>query len=151
MEIIYNDINLLEENMVGEIERAISIALKHEGVEAEEIEISLSLVLNDEIKKLNHQYREKDVITDVLSFPQYNSLEEIQNEKSFLCLGDIVISLDKVKEQAIEYEHTFERELLYLTIHSVLHLLGYDHMNEQDKSIMREREKNIMRQIGVER
>lgn len=143
--------DLLEEEMVTAIEEALSFSLKSEGVFAEEIEISLSLVSNDEIKELNKTYRGRDAITDVLSFPQYTSLDEIKNEKDFLCLGDIVISLDKVREQSEEYGHSIERELLYLTIHSLLHLIGYDHINEEDKILMRSKEENILKQLDIER
>ncbi|MFA5527101.1 MAG: rRNA maturation RNase YbeY [Peptostreptococcales bacterium] len=151
MDIIYNTMDLLDEKLMASIEETISYSLESEGVHAEEIEISISLVTNDEIRELNSKYRGRDAVTDVLSFPQYTSLDEIKNERSFLCLGDIVISLDKVREQSGEYGHSFERELLYLTIHSILHLMGYDHIDEEEKMLMRSKEENILRHLSIER
>jgi probable rRNA maturation factor len=104
----------------------------------EDYEVSISFVDNNEIRELNKQYRDKDTATDVLSFPlmEFEVTEEnYNNEDEFVqedrLLGDIVISLEKAKEQAAEYEHSFERELAFLVVHGVLHLLGMDHEDEE--------------------
>ncbi|MPW27038.1 rRNA maturation RNase YbeY [Alkalibaculum sp. M08DMB] len=110
-------------------------------------EISLSLVDNDEIHQLNNTYRNKDCPTDVLSFPMIESEKDLKHE--IILLGDIIISIPKTQEQAIEYGHTFERELCYLTIHGMFHLLGYDHMNEEDKVAMRIKEKEVVKNLNL--
>jgi len=108
-------------------------------------EISLSFVNNNEIRELNKKYRGKDYSTDVLSFPLDEEIDDI------IILGDIVVSVDKVIEQAEEYNHTFERELIYLIIHGMFHLLGYDHIKEEDKKIMRLKEKKITKKLELYR
>ena len=87
----------------------------------------------------------------MLSFPQFDDLEEEIPEVCEICLGDVVICEQKAREQAEEFGHSFERELVYLFTHSVLHLLGYDHMEDDEKKAMREREEEIMKQIGLMR
>ena len=99
----------------------------------------------EEIKNLNRDYRGVDSVTDVLSFPLFERYEIPE----FGMLGDIVICSDKVLEQAEEFGHSYERELLYLTVHSTLHILGYDHIEEEDKKEMRKIEKEVMRILGV--
>ncbi len=149
MEILFNDKNILEESILDYIHQLVSIVLENHGLVRDDLEISISFVDNEKIKEMNKFYRDKDQVTDVLSFPQYDELEDIVNDESQIVLGDIVVSLDRVKEQAETYEHSFERELLYLVSHGVLHLLGYDHINEIDKEKMREKEKEIMKTIQV--
>lgn len=116
-------------------------------------EVSITFVNNDEIKKLNLQYRNKDVETDVLSFPLgENGVYDFNNDLQAYILGDIVISLEKAFEQAELYGHSYRREVAYLTVHSMLHLLGYDHEDggiEQVK--MREKEEKVMTQLGLSR
>ena len=116
-------------------------------------EISVVITNNEGIREINRDYRNIDSPTDVLSFPQY----EFESPSVFLSepsqpimLGDIVISKERIIVQAEEIGHSFENELTYLTIHSVLHLLGYDHMTDEDKKIMRAREKHIVRKIKYE-
>ena len=111
------------------------------------MEISLSLVGNKEIHQLNKQYRGKDSPTDVLSFPMLEEDDDLDQE--MILLGDIIISIPKAQEQAIEYRHSFEREIYYLTIHSMFHLLGYDHMEEEDKQIMRGKEKQVIKNLNI--
>lgn len=111
------------------------------------VEISLSLVDNEEIHQLNKEYRGKDSSTDVLSFPMLEDFDVLSQE--LILLGDIIISIPKAQEQALEYGHSFERELCYLTIHSMFHLLGYDHMEEEDKQIMREKEKEVIKNLNI--
>ncbi|MBU5294004.1 rRNA maturation RNase YbeY [Anaerosalibacter bizertensis] len=108
-------------------------------------EISVSFVNNKEIQELNREYRNVDSSTDVLSFPMTDdfSLSHIP------ILGDIVISLEKALSQAEEYGHSFNREVAYLTAHSMFHLLGYDHMEEDEKQVMRKKEKQVMKSLGI--
>ncbi len=102
--------------------------------------VSLLFTDDDNIRQLNKQYREKDVVTDVLSFPS--------GEEGFL--GDIALCLPRAFEQAKEYGHSAEREVAFLVAHSMLHLFGYDHDNEEEEKKMRERQREIMKKAGYE-
>lgn len=108
-------------------------------------EVSISLVDNEEIRALNSEYRDIDKETDVLSFP----MDQEFTIPGLEILGDIIISMEKAVEQANEFSHSLERELAYLTAHSLYHLLGYDHMEEEEKTIMRQKEKNMMRKMKI--
>ena len=132
------------------IRRACNAVLEYEHFEAP-AEISVTFVQPDEIQSLNHAYRGIDRVTDVLSFPQFADLAEEVPEVGEICLGDVVICKDKAEEQAQEFGHAFEREIIYLFVHSVLHLLGYDHEAEADKKIMRQREEEIMQYMELPR
>ena len=107
-------------------------------------EISILLCHNDYIHQLNKQYRNIDRPTDVLSFALNEREDDGYDGPDTALLGDIIISLEKVQEQADEYGHSFERELAYLTIHGMLHILGYDHMEPDDKAEMRKEEEFIL-------
>ena len=131
------------------IKRAVENTLIHHNIDFD-VEISVTITNNEEIKNINNEYRKIDAPTDVLSFPMYDFQEpavfdedELALEQGSVILGDIVLSVDKIRQQAEEYEHSFETELSYLVIHSTLHLLGYDHIEEDDKKIMREQEELI--------
>lgn len=139
-----NDSFPLEEKYFNQIEKAISMSLKMAGY-GDDYEFSFSIVDDDEIRELNRDYRENDSITDVLSFPLYER-EDIPAQGM---LGDIVICAKRAKEQSEEFGHSYEREIVYLTVHSVLHLLGYDHEEDDEKSEMRQIEKSIMKELGV--
>lgn len=116
-------------------------------------EISVTFVDNQEIRKLNAEYRNKDMETDVLSFPMGENGQYDENYATGAkILGDVVISIPKALEQAQLYGHSFEREVGYLTVHSVLHLLGYDHENGGlDRVRMREKEEYVMDELGLPR
>ena len=136
------------------IEKCVSEALKAHSIK-EETEISVLFTDNEGIKEINKEMRDIDKETDVLSFPQYE-FEELgvikkQDGYPVILLGDIVLSLEKADEQAKEYGHSFEREVGYLCVHSMLHLLGYDHMIDEDKAIMRAKEEEILTEIGLTR
>lgn len=135
----------ISDEVLKGIENAMETCLTEEG-KSSNYEISLSFVDDEEIRDLNREYRNKDSKTDVLSFPMDD--DEDQDFYTPL-LGDIVISLETALEQAKEYGHSLNREIIYLTVHSMFHLLGYDHMNEDDKAIMREKEKNVMKTLGI--
>lgn len=113
-------------------------------------EISVTFVDNPEIKKLNKQYRNKDAVTDVLSFGMgENGNYDVDPETGAQILGDIVISMEKAAEQADRFDHSLQREVGYLTAHSVLHLLGYDHEDNMERVRMREKEELVMEQLGL--
>ncbi len=144
----------------GLIRKAIDAALKFEEFKYS-YEISVVITDNAGIRIMNKQFRNVDRETDVLSFPmiEFNnddlefqiSAEEIDPETGDVMLGDIVISIEKAYEQAEEYGHSFDRELAFLTVHSILHLLGYDHMVIKDEQIMRKKEENILSVINLSR
>jgi len=135
------------------IEEIVKVALSKENV-SENTEVSIVLVDNDYIQQLNKHYRSVDSPTDVLSFAMQESIceqdyiEETGQEK---LLGDIIISLERAKEQAAEYGHSFEREIGYLVVHGILHLLGYDHENHEEKEIMRKKEEEILKEFDLRR
>lgn len=116
----------------------------------EPAEISVTFTDNEGIRELNKQYRNIDAPTDVLSFPMGDNGEYDTNlETGAKILGDVVISVEKAVEQAEAYGHTLQREIGYLTAHSVLHLLGYDHVENMDKVRMREKEEYVMEALGL--
>ena len=132
--------------------RAAEAALLSEGVDFA-CELSLTYTDNAGIRRLNSEYRGKDAATDVLSFPMFDTAAEdicaVDGEPAVL--GDIVISLERAAEQAETYGHSFEREVAFLCVHSVLHLLGYDHERSEDEDkLMREKQRAVMRALGLE-
>lgn len=152
------------EELVKELEHTIEFTLKEEEVNIP-FEISLLFVDNDEIREINNETRNVDKETDVLSFPMLDypkdrvfkdvyknyEFDETYMDGEELVLGDIVLSLEKALEQSNEYNHSFKREASYLVVHSVLHLLGYDHMEEDEKKVMRKREEDILGQLDIKR
>ena len=114
-------------------------------------EISISFVDNEQIREMNRQCRDKDSVTDVLSFPMgENGHYDVNHETGAKILGDIVISVPRAMEQARTYGHSLEREIGYLTAHSMLHLLGYDHEDGGLARVrMREKEERVMRELGL--
>lgn len=143
----------IPEDINEAIESAVKAVLEQEKGETG-YEVSISFVDDERIKELNRIYRGKDAPTDVLSFPLYED-EEIESlEKSLHMdieelLGDVVISAQTAKRQAKSYGHSFIREVAYLVVHSMLHLLGYDHMEEDDKLLMRGKEKEAIKKIKI--
>jgi probable rRNA maturation factor len=131
------------------IRRCCNAVLRMENFEGS-AEISVTFVDNKEIRKLNSQYRNKDTATDVLSFPMgENGVYDTNMETGAKILGDVVISVEKAVEQAKAFDHSLQREVGYLTAHSVLHLLGYDHMDNMERVRMREKEELVMSQLGL--
>ena len=135
------------------VEKACLETLKYEEFD-EDCEISLSFVTDEEIHQINRQFRNVDAPTDVLSFPQltFEEGEEADvNENGEIVLGDIIISVERAKEQAEEYGHGLKREIAFLTVHSMLHLLGYDHMEKDEEEDMFRRQKEILEIAGIPR
>lgn len=140
----YDNLNLdfIEEFVTGIIESEYS------SEEEKDVYLSIMLTDNDSIQEINAQYREKDEPTDVISFA-YHEGEEV--ESFYDTLGDIIISLERVEAQSKEYGHTFEREFYYVLTHGILHLLGYDHMNDEDKEEMRQKEEELLEKYNFRR
>lgn len=148
MEVYYDDRQddiEITEKIKSLVEKSIASVLKVEEID-DEVEVSVSFVGDEEIRDLNRDYRGVDRSTDVLSFPMD---DEFIIDKRIL--GDVIINTRRVMEQAEELGHSHERELSYLTVHSILHLLGYDHMDDEDKKKMREREKLSMKELEIYR
>ena len=150
------------ENFIERLSNVCDFALKEEGVECQ-YQISLLFVDNEEIREINNETRNIDRATDVLSFPMldfedkkvFNEMylnydfDETFKDGDELILGDMVLSLERALEQSEEYGHSYEREVSYLVVHSILHLLGYDHMEEDDKKIMIKREEEILNKLQI--
>lgn len=150
MNLIFSDERMPGQTIIDHMINAAELCVKEEDLDPELIEISVTFVSTEEIHELNRVYRNNDSVTDVLSFPQYGSVEEI-NKNMFVSLGDVVICPEQALLQADEFGHSAERELVYLFVHSVLHLLGYDHAEDEDKRKMRTQEEKIMSRLGLER
>ena len=140
------------------IEKTIELCMKSESLD-KAYEVSVLIVDDEEIRAINKEHREIDRSTDVLSFPmaEFVNGELISDEGDYdleleeLMLGDIIISAETAKRQAEEYGHSFEREIAFLTAHSCFHLLGYDHMEEEEEKIMLGKQESILQQMGLKR
>ena len=138
------------------IKRVVEQCFKEEKLVNSKLYISITLTTPEHIHEINKQYRNVDKETDVLSFPMFEKEEldekiKDQNFEHEYVLGDIVISIEKVKGQAEEYGHSFEREFSYMIVHGFYHLMGYDHIEEEDKVIMRPKEENVLTKLGIRR
>ena len=142
-------VRALEEAMQGFVETDIPLAIEFVFVDGEEI------------RRLNRELRDTDKVTDVLSFPALDDVKgqaicgddypyEIDEEGNLL-IGSVAVCCDRAKEQAEEYGHSFERELHYLLVHGIMHCLGYDHMTDEDKAEMREKEEQVLGKLGISR
>lgn len=168
-----NDKNSIGENKIltDHIREKMHEAARH-ALETEigkgDIQISMTLVSEEDIRKLNAEYRGIDKVTDVLSFPLFDSKEQLiefieksekikgtsrstEKSENVIAIGDVVICFDVAYKQSIEYETGIEREIIYLFTHSIFHLLGYDHITDKDREDMRFREEKVMSKIGVTR
>ncbi len=148
-----DDMNKVSEEEITLIQEILQFAAKAEGIE-EECELSVTFVDNEAIREINKEYRGKDAPTDVISF----AMEEMGEDEIAIIgadmprvLGDLIISIDRAKEQAEEYGHSFERELGFLALHGFLHLLGYDHIEKEDEVVMFGRQKDILESYGLSR
>lgn len=147
----------IEENKDYEniINTVLKECFKVEKLENLNVYMSVILTTPEEIRKLNKEYRNIDKETDVLSFPMFEK-SEIENIEDFVgeipeVLGDIVISISRVFEQAEEYGHSFERELSYMVVHGFYHIMGEDHIEEEDKLKMRAKEENVLNILNIKR
>lgn len=142
--------NLVKEDWFTQIDKLLTFAKEQENIE-EEAELTVTFVDKDEIQEINKMYRDKDKVTDVISFALEEDEPEITGIEMPRVLGDIIICTDVAQEQADSYGHSFERELGFLALHGFLHLLGYDHMNEQDEKQMFGRQDQILNAYGLTR
>ncbi|MDF2556347.1 MAG: rRNA maturation RNase YbeY [Bacillales bacterium] len=150
---IMDETGSLKENHIQLVENLIYFIGEKESIE-NGAEVSISFVTNDEIQVLNKEFRDKDMPTDVLSFAMEEMGEdeiEIFAEGMPTMLGDIVISVDKINEQATDLGHSFERELGFLVTHGMLHLLGFDHMEPEDEKMMFEKQQILLDAFGLKR
>ena len=150
MDVLFEN-NTNEEINYKLIEKVISEALRYEGVN-DNTEVSVTIVDNEEIRKINNKFRNIDRATDVLSFPLIDfDNESLPDDGSKIYLGDIIISIERPKEQAKEYGHSIDREIGFLTAHSMLHLLGYDHMVPEEEKEMFAKQEEILNNLGLRR
>lgn len=154
LEIEYVDI-AKEHEYEKTIINAIEECYREEGLNIKKIYISVTLTDNDNIRRINKKYREVDKSTDVLSFPMFekDELQELKknNIEKEEIIGDIIISIPTVKNQAEEYGHSLERELSYMVVHGFFHLMGYDHMEEKEKKDMRAKEEKVLKKLNLTR
>ena len=157
MKIYFDNVGLFTKPF---IKRVLERALKHLNQPSELLEMSLSIVSPEQIQELNKSFREVDKVTDVLSFPTCDNptrgaitvvCEDVNPETDLVNIGDIVICMERAKEQAKEYGHSLKRELAFLSLHGLLHLLGYDHIEEDDEKQMVALQKEILDQAGITR
>ncbi len=154
-EIIYKDIEEVED-LENIVKRVFGKCLEEENLIDSKLCITVTFTNPENIQNINKEYRNIDKPTDVLSFPMFQKeeLDKKIQKKDFQyqdILGDIIISISKVEEQAKEYGHTFERELSYMLVHGFYHLMGYDHIEEQDKEEMRIKEEKILKTLNIVR
>ncbi|KWW21679.1 MULTISPECIES: rRNA maturation RNase YbeY [Bacillaceae] len=150
---LMDETNEVTEEAQQLVESILQFAAKKEKIE-EDTELSVTFVDNERIREINKEYRHKDAATDVISF----ALEEMGEDEVEIIggemprmLGDIIISIERTKEQAEEYGHSFDRELGFLALHGFLHLLGFDHMNEEEEKVMFTKQKEILEEYGLSR
>ena len=138
------------------IEKVLKECFREENLDKTKLYVEITLTTSNKIKKINNEFRNIDKPTDVLSFPIFEK-EELENGirsgkfDTEDMLGSIVVSVEKVKEQATEYGHSFQRELSYMIVHGFYHLMGYDHIKESDKVEMRQKEENILNKLKIVR
>lgn len=142
---IFNETQEKVENLEV-LEPLLIYALEVENVD--NLEFNVIIINNEEIHKINKEYRGIDRPTDVISFA-LEDYKDIKYENDYRVLGDIYISIDKVKEQAKEYGHSEKRELAFLAVHGLLHLLGYDHMEKEDEKVMFSKQELILDGYGI--
>ncbi len=148
----------VEEELEKLLERTVKESIKLSDLDAG-CEVSITLVDDSKIKEINLEFRNIDSATDVLSFPILEMDEgtvlstegDVDRDENLLLLGDIVISLERAEKQAEEYGHTFYREVAFLTTHGVFHLLGYDHMNDEQESKMLGKQEEVLKVLGLAR
>lgn len=154
--IIYDETGKITEDMVEWMEDLLNVAARKLSVQ-DNAEVSITVVSNEKIKEINRDYRDKDKVTDVISFAIEDDEQELFKEFDFdgitipRDLGDIFISYDKAVEQAEEFGHSVERELGFLMVHGFLHLNGYDHMTDEDEKKMFSLQEEILKEYGLKR
>lgn len=159
MKIYFSNVGLFKRSYVKKV---LETALTELGQPSEQLEVSLSFVSEEQIKQLNNEYRQVDNVTDVLSFPAIENptrgvidvsahSADLNPDTWLLSLGDIMICLPRAKQQAKEYGHSVKREVAFLALHSLLHLLGYDHMTEEDEQQMTALQTAVLDKLNIKR
>lgn len=159
MKIYYSNVGFFKRHYITKV---LEAALAHLSQPSEQLEVSVSFVGEDEIRELNKEYRNNDNVTDVLSFPAVENPDrgvinveehaaDLNPETWLLSLGDIIICLPRAKAQAKEYGHSLKREVAFLALHSLLHLLGYDHMISEDEQQMTALQTEILDKLNIKR
>lgn len=142
------------------IDRVVEKCFEIENLDSDKVYVAITLTTPEEIREINSQFRKIDKETDVLSFPIFEKKdidmfrknnEPVDKDMPQDVLGDIIISIKRVEEQAKEYGHSVERELAYMVVHGFYHLMGYDHMNDEDKKAMREKEEKVLESLDIVR
>lgn len=142
------------------IDRVVEKCFEIENLDENKVYVAITLTTPEEIREINKEFRKIDKETDVLSFPIFEKKdidmlrkngEIVDEDMPQDVLGDIIISMQKVEEQAKEYGHSVERELAYMVVHGFYHLMGYDHMVEEDKKVMREKEEKVLESLDIVR
>lgn len=153
-EVIFDFWGIVEDDEYIKLaEKVIEKCFEVENIKNKNLYINVIYTTSQKIKEINKQYRNIDKETDVLSFPMYEK-EEILLKKDNTepdTLGDIIICIEQVKKQANEYNHSFERELSYMLVHGFYHLMGYDHLEDKDKKVMRDKEEFILNNLNIVR
>ena len=152
-ELVYKDIEEKKEYKEV-VEKVLTRCFEEEKLENSKLYITVTLTNPENIRKINKEYRNIDRATAVLSFPMFekDELDEKIRKNNFNhidVLGDLIISIEKVEEQAKEYGHSFERELSYMLVHGFYHLMGYDHIKDEDKKMMRAKEEKILDELKI--
>ncbi|SET63789.1 probable rRNA maturation factor [Salinibacillus kushneri] len=150
---LFDETNTITKEHLNLVERLLQFSADQEKISAQ-AEMSVTFVDNAKIQEVNKDYRGKDYATDVISFAMQDEGEgemAIVGDNLPLILGDIIISVDKISEQAQDYEHSFERELGFLAVHGFLHLLGYDHMEPDDEKEMFGKQEEYLNEFGLKR
>ena len=155
-EISYLNVEKGQEDWEAIVKKVLDKCFEEEGLLDSKLIMTITFTTPEEIRKINKKYRKIDKATDVLSFPMFekDELDEKIKSGNFPyedVLGDVIISIEKVREQAEEYGHSFERELSYMLVHGFYHLMGYDHIEEEDKKIMRPKEEKILNELKITR
>lgn len=155
-EISYLNVEKGQEDWEAIVKKVLEKCFEEEGLLDSKLIMTITFTTPEEIRKINKKYRKIDKATDVLSFPMFekDELDEKIKNGDFPyedVLGDVIISIEKVREQAEEYGHSFERELSYMLVHGFYHLMGYDHIEEEDKKIMRPKEEKILNELKITR
>lgn len=132
-------------------ERVVDKCFEIEALYDKNVYINVVFTVPEKIREINKQYRDVDSETDVLSFPMFEreEIEGLEEGKEPDTLGDIIISIEQVEKQAVEYGHSFERELAYMLVHGFYHLMGYDHMVDEEKIVMRQKEEFVLGTLEI--
>ena len=164
MKLIFDAPNKVQSRWKDKLNEAAKICLANEGIMTDHVEISLSFVSEVEIQEMNRIHRNVDAVTDVLSFPMFEAGElaeaaeraaqkqkEPESVEPYLLLGDVVICEAQARRQAEEYGHSLRREFAFLVAHSMLHLLGYDHMTPEEAAVMEAKQEEVLQRLGITR